>query len=860
MYLNTDPNKLYFYDLETDGLKPTKIHCVVFKHKAMGQLTQFINEDGTLKAPVGLKEFIEQLLFEGAIFCAYNGTSFDVPTLANLAGVSIPITSQLDPLVLSYLYNPAIEGGHSLEAYGERFKYSKQVHTDWSVYTPEMLNRCITDVHLLEKVTDALQSKMSKLGFSELSCEIEHYTREIVDRQSTYGFWFDRIRGENLYNYLRQREYDLAVPIQKLFPPTLEAVGTYTRRFRKDGSHTVSYQKHLVKFPKVEINKDDTYTCYDWNTFNIGSPSQRLKKLLSLGWKPTAYTKKGNPQVDEESLLKFAEESGRPEVKAMAEWLVCNGRANMVQTWLNYIGPDSRIHGRVFTCGATTRRMTHSSPNTANIPSGAKAAYGAECRSTWSVEPQKGLKLVGVDAGSLETVGLLHYLNNKKAEEALTRPKPNDVHTLNSILLTQLLGREVDREWGAKTCVPLDTQILTRSGWKTYDQVVIGEEVLGYNQETKLKEWTTLRGINVCEDEVIEFGNSFRTFRSTPSHKWFVKQRGTGKRPLKKHYFSDEIRCTDELTVESCVVINAPFNEEQDFRSINHWVKDQKYKINWTEKVLKMSHTERKQFLQGFLLADGHITEKDHWAWSQNVGEISEGLLVASYLVNDGQIHVADKVGLNEKMITVTLAKKSHVTASKFKKRSLGVQTVWCPATDLGSWVMRQGYNISITSNSWYAFLYGAYPPKLGSIVKGPPSDGEIVLKAFLKNVPGLAELIKEVQSEWKRNKGLLRTIDGGFVRCPSINAALNYKVQSLGAIVMKLAAIILDRDARDQGLIFHTVGTIHDEWQMEVKEELAEQLGKLAIRSIEKAAEQLKLRVPLTGSYKIGDTWQDTH
>jgi hypothetical protein len=69
--------------------------------------------------------------------------------------------------------------------------------------------------------------------------------------------------------------------------------------------------------------------------------------------------------------LAFAEISGRPEAGAIAEWLVLQGRATMIEGWLNNVNyEDHCMHGRVFTCAATTRRMIHNSPNTANIPEG----------------------------------------------------------------------------------------------------------------------------------------------------------------------------------------------------------------------------------------------------------------------------------------------------------------------------------------------------------------------------------------------------------------------------------------------------------------------------------------------------------
>lgn len=555
----------------------------------------------------------------------HNLSSFDVPVLNRLWDAGIDLGSCIDTLVLSYLFKPHLEDGHSLDAWGRRLKFPKGVFSDWSKLSEEMLGYCKNDVELTHKVYNALSKKMTSYGYSELSCEIEHKIRLVINEQEKNGFWFDRDRANLFRQELRREQDRLSGEITRLFPPVRTKVAEYPYRITKDGLPYASHGKHLQKYNDVIYVEKDTngqtetwYECYDLIPFNLGSPKQRVEKLLEIGWRPEKFTKpskthpKGFPQVDEDALLAFAEESKRPELQALAEWLVIQGRASMLDTWFNNLGDDSRIHGKVFTCGAATRRMTHNSPNTANIPSGHKAKYGKECRSFWGVEPERNLCLVGYDAAGLETAGLCHYLNNSVATSVLLRPKPDDVHTANARALTEALGRPIDREWGAKT--------------------------------------------------------------------------------------------------------------------------------------------------------------------------------------------------------------------------------------------------------SFYAWLYGAYPPKLGSIVKGPPSDGEIVIETFFRNVPGLKDLIKEVHDEFRRNSGRLETIDGGFVWCPSINAALNYKIQSAGAILMKLTAILLDEEAKKLSIPLKKVGDIHDEGQLEVQQKFASELGALAVRCITEAGVRLGFNVVLSGDYKIGTDWSMTH
>jgi DNA polymerase-1 len=134
-----------------------------------------------------------------------------------------------------------------------------------------------------------------------------------------------------------------------------------------------------------------------------------------MGWSPEKFTKTGQPKTDEESIKAYVETLGpdprAPQVLAIADWLVYNGRANMVNTWLNEV-KDDYIHGSVFSCGAASRRCTHSHPNTANIPSN-EAKYGPECRGFWKA--REGRVLLGYDAKSAQMRLFGHYLRNPEA-------------------------------------------------------------------------------------------------------------------------------------------------------------------------------------------------------------------------------------------------------------------------------------------------------------------------------------------------------------------------------------------------------------------------------------------------------------
>ena len=108
--------------------------------------------------------------------------------------------------------------------------------------------------------------------------------------------------------------------------------------------------------------------------------------------------------------------------------------------------------------------------------------------------------------------------------------------------------------------------------------------------------------------------------------------------------------------------------------------------------------------------------------------------------------------------------------------------------------------------------------------------------------------------------KKYLKGLDGRriFVRSP--HSALNSLLQGGGSIVMKKSLQLLQEKIDLNRLDAKFVANIHDEWQIQVKESQAECVGVIGVESIEEASKYFKMRCPLTGEYKIGNTWYETH
>jgi hypothetical protein len=74
-------------------------------------------------------------------------------------------------------------------------------------------------------------------------------------------------------------------------------------------------------------------------------------------------------------------------------------------------------------------------------------------------------------------------------------------------------------------CVPMDTEILTRDGWKSYDQVCVGDETLGYNPHSGQNEWTpVLTKLKKRSESVVSMKIGNWESRSTPGHRWWSER------------------------------------------------------------------------------------------------------------------------------------------------------------------------------------------------------------------------------------------------------------------------------------------------------------------------------------------------
>jgi DNA polymerase I-like protein with 3'-5' exonuclease and polymerase domains len=160
-----------------------------------------------------------------------------------------------------------------------------------------------------------------------------------------------------------------------------------------------------------------------------------------------------------------------------------------------------------------------------------------------------------------------------------------------------------------------------------------------------------------------------------------------------------------------------------------------------------------------------------------------------------------------------------------------------------------------------YAFLYGAGNEKIGKIIGKGAEEGLKLKKKFLKKLPALKKLVENVQAKAEKDK-VLKGLDGRLLHVRSSHAALNTLLQSAGALIAKQALIFFDCAIADKGWgdRVQQVAWIHDEIQVECDEEIADEVGRLAIESFAEAGREFDFRIPITGEYKVGTNWAETH
>lgn len=409
--------KILAFDIEANALllDASRVWCMTVQDVNTEEIWSFTED--TMAEGVALLQTADMLV-------AHNGVGYDVPVLERTYGTRLP--KCLDTLLVSrVVYSDSFNhplGGNSLEDWGRFLNCHKQKYDgDFDAYTPEMMQYNIQDVKLLTKI---YKYQIRFFRRFQQAIKLEHEVAKIITQQVLNGFTLDLEKAHALKATLDAATVEAEKKIDEICPPTT------TIRVVKDGWMAGDYKfKNIGEAKAFGIRRIDLVQCTKTittvNKLNCNSGTQIIEAMHKLyGWKPSKFSEKGNPTVDDKVLKSI----DNPLAKAIVEHRLLKKRTEFVESWLACVQPSGRVHGSIITNGAPTGRMSHSNPNMAQVPKVGKP-WGFECRSCW--KPRDGWVLVGADASGLELRMLAHELAQWDGGDYANVILNGDIHVVN---------------------------------------------------------------------------------------------------------------------------------------------------------------------------------------------------------------------------------------------------------------------------------------------------------------------------------------------------------------------------------------------------------------------------------------------
>lgn len=226
----------------------------------------------------------------------------------------------------------------------------------------------------------------------------------------------------------------------------------------------------------------------------------------------------------------------------------------------------------------------------------------------------------------------------------------------------------------------------------------------------------------------------------------------------------------------------------------------------------------------------------------------SDGYVILGVDVDSCQLYaLANRMGDDEFTAALTRGNKEDGTDAHSLNARILSKAVGHPVSrdDAKTWI--------------YAFLFGGGNAKLGGILGGLADLGIKSREAFLSSFPLLDRLIKRLESQ-ARSLKYIAGLDGRRIYVSSPRKALNYQLQSDEAIFVKVFMAFVEQGIQKQRLDAHRIIQMHDECQYEVVPQHVDTLKWICTESFSSASSLLELKVPMTGTADVGETWYDTH
>jgi len=419
------PEEALIWDCEANGLldTATKLHSLQIGTGTGTDSTVYCDAlPGHPSIAEGLKR-----LAEAPKLIGHNVLKYDFPLIEKLYPGTLRLEQMVDTLVMARLFAPE-ERAHSLDEWGQRLGVLKGTFNGpWDTCTPAMMEYAAQDVI----VTRALYNHVKEV--EEWGClDTELKFAWIMFLQEQNGFTLDIKVAQELEAELRGELADLLTEAQSAFPPRWVPNGKNAQAAQFTPKGDNRRHGYTAGCPMTKVILQD---------FNPGSRKQVGERLIQLGWKPKAYGNDGNPTIDDEILSRLP----FPQAKKLVRYFAVSKQLGQLSDgkygWLQVVGSDGRIHGRVNSVGCAPGRCSHSAPNMAQV-----SKKDLRMRSVWTA--RRGWKLIGCDGASIQARALAHYLAHYDDGLAINREingdkaRGTDTHSTNRKAL-ELCGMRV---------------------------------------------------------------------------------------------------------------------------------------------------------------------------------------------------------------------------------------------------------------------------------------------------------------------------------------------------------------------------------------------------------------------------------
>ncbi|MNI06789.1 DNA polymerase I [compost metagenome] len=401
------------FDVEGDGLKPTKLHCIsMCVNDKIYHTTDYDR----------MRDFFSK----ADVLIGHNIIRWDIPQIERLLGITIK-ARLVDTLALSWYLSPNTKK-HGLAEWGEYFGEQKPPIEDWdNLPIEEYINRCRKDVSINVKLWHKQWKELLKLyGDADKAWRLIDYLTFKMDcaREQERSRWLLDVPkctelSQRLTVLREEKVKELGLVMPKVPQTKVRTKPKKPFKLNKEPSEAGKAWFALLEAQGLPREYEGVVEeIVGWDEPNPGSVPQIKAWLTSLGWVPETFEfkrDKATGDVRQIPQINLKEGKGvcpsikklfkkEPNLAVLDGLSILTHRIALLNGFLANVDEDGYVQAQVQ--GLTnTLRFKHRV--VVNLP-GIDKPYGADIRGCL-VCPE-GFELAGSDMMSLEDRTKQHFM------------------------------------------------------------------------------------------------------------------------------------------------------------------------------------------------------------------------------------------------------------------------------------------------------------------------------------------------------------------------------------------------------------------------------------------------------------------